>query len=278
MERRRLIRIRGSYLVYLPKKVAALYETPDVVVYWEGRFVGVTPPARRRYACNISAPQIVVAGYAAGLDELYIPKNGGAARGLEKVYAEWTEEGGLLKIRYIDKYADKSEVVERMLKIALYLLEGLEKGTATKKTVEAADDETDLLRLTVNRLCARQPTPKCAFYIQLARYYERAVDHIRELYAESHTPELWRLLYNTARELAKIHNRRNVEDTVKFLSTIPSRRFAVMQTARSELAMLHAVRVVDYFENAAEVYLDLTLYDNAEITAEEAARHSAEMR
>jgi hypothetical protein len=263
MERRKLISLRGSYLLYLPKKVASRYDTKEVFVFWEGDFVGVVPPALRHYTADTPAPYYVVAGYAAGLDELEIPKSRDVEKAAEKVYAQVVDGGGLVKIRYVDRYVDKGEVVDRMVKVLLYLLEGLAGGTATRRVVEAADDESDVLRLTVNRLCAKWPTPRCAFYIQLARYYERAVDHIRELYLSESQPEMWAALLEAARELAGIHERRTVDHIVKFLTTVASRRFYVMQKAKSEIAMLHAVRVIDYMENSAEVYLDMAIYDLA---------------
>ncbi|MGC9131983.1 MAG: hypothetical protein ACP5H5_10450, partial [Pyrobaculum sp.] len=62
---------------------------------------------------------------------------------------------------------------------------------------------------------------------------------------------------------AEIHERRTVDHIAKFLSTAASKRFQVMQRAKSEIAMLHAVRVIDYMENSAEVYLDMAIYDLA---------------
>jgi len=151
-------------------------------------------------------------------------------------------------------------VVGRMLSALVYLLEGLAKGTATRATVQAADDETDVLRLTVNRLCTKTPTPKCTFYIQLARYYERAVDHVRELYAERPPQALWALLWEAAKELHKIHQNRQTAAIAQYLSAMASRRFAAMQQTRQEHQSIHAVRTLDYLENAAEVYLDMAIY------------------
>jgi phosphate uptake regulator len=152
-------------------------------------------------------------------------------------------------------------VVGRMLSALTYLLEGLAKGTATRATVQAADDETDVLRLTINRLCTKTPTPKCTFYIQLARFYERATDHVRELYAERPPQALWALLWEAAKELHTIHQNRQTAAIAQYLSTMASRRFAAMQQTSQEHQTIHAVRTLDYLENAAEVYLDMAIYE-----------------
>jgi hypothetical protein len=173
-------------------------------------------------------------------------------------------------VRYKERYVKKEEVVERMLSVLLFLLEGLARGTATRTTVQAADDETDILRLSVNRLCTKSPTPKCAFYIQLARYYERAVDHVRELYDENPPQAIWYIIRDAAAELQQIHQNPQISAITQYLSAMPSRRFATMQHAQGELQSIHAVRTLDYLENAAEVYLDMTIYDHAATSPEPA--------
>ncbi|MGC9130455.1 MAG: hypothetical protein ACP5H5_02590, partial [Pyrobaculum sp.] len=227
MEVRSLIKLRGSYLIYLPKKVVASYYSDKAVIYWEGDFIGVRQVEPRRAETSHAGVLTVVAGFAAGLDELVVPQSREVEKALEKIYAKIEYEGDVVKIRYEDRYINKDDVVRRMLQTLLYLLEGLAGGTATRRVVEAADDESDVLRLTVNRLCAKWPTPRCAFYIQLARYYERAVDHIRELYLSESQPEMWAALLEAARELAEIHERRTVDHIAKFLSTAASKRFQV---------------------------------------------------
>lgn len=261
MEVRKLVRLRGSYLVYLPKRVASSFVSEEVAVFWEGDFVGVSPAALRRSTADVGLPQVVVAGYAVGLDELELAAAGEAVvEAAGKVGAVVEKVGDVYRIRYVDKFMDKEEVVGRMLSALTYLLEGLAKGTATRATVQAADDETDVLRLTVNRLCTKTPTPKCTFYIQLARFYERAVDHVRELYAERPPQVLWALLWEAAKELHTIHQNRQTAAIAQYLSTMASRRFAAMQQTRQEHQSIHAVRTLDYLENAAEVYLDMAMY------------------
>jgi hypothetical protein len=60
VERRKLIRLRGSFLVYLPKKVAAGFASDVVSVFWEGDFVGVRPAALRRAASEVGHAAVVV--------------------------------------------------------------------------------------------------------------------------------------------------------------------------------------------------------------------------
>jgi len=263
VEVRKVIRLKGSYLLYLPKRVASSFVSEEVNVFWEGDFVGVTPLALRRATAEVALPQVVVAGYAVGLDELELPTcaEEAVAEMAEKMGAVVEQVDGVCKLRYVDKYVDKEEVVGRMLSALRYLLDGLARGTATRSAVRAVDDETDVLRLTVNRLCTKAPTPKCAFYIQLARYYERAVDHVRELYAEKPPQALWALLWEAAEELNKIHLHRQIAAVAHYLSTMASRRFTAMQHTHQELQTIHAVRVLDYLENAAEVYLDMAIYE-----------------
>ncbi len=268
MEVRKVIRLRGSYLIYLPKKVASSFVSNEVSVFWEGDFVGIRPLAFRRAAVDVGLATAVVAGYAAGLDELEVPASEEVRKMAEKIGALLEESGGSYLVRYVDRYMDKEEVVGRMLDVLLFLLEGLAQGTATRTTVQAADDETDILRLSLNRLCTKAPTPKCAFYIQLARYYERAVDHVRELHAEKPPREVWTILKDAAEELHNIHQNPQIPAIARYLSSMPSRRFAAMQSTHGELQTIHAVRTIDYLENAAEVYLDVAVYENQKATSQ----------
>ena len=262
MDTRRIIRLRGSYLIYLPKRVASSFASDEVLVFWEGDFVGVRPLAFRRSAADVGLAAAVVAGYATWLDELELPASEEVRKAAEKIGAKLEESDGGYLIRYVDRYLDKAEVVGRMLDALLFTLRGLAQGTATSTTVQAADDETDILRLSLNRLCTKAPTPKCAFYIQLARYYERAVDHVGELHAEKPPREVWTVLKDAAEELHDIHQNLQIPAIARYLSAMPSRRFAVMQSTRGELQSIHAVRTIDYLENAAEVYLDIAVYQN----------------
>jgi len=262
VDTRRIIRLRGSYLIYLPKRVASSFASDEVLVFWEGDFVGIRPIAFRRSAADVGLAAAVVAGYAAGLDELELPASDEVKDMINKIGARLEDSGGRYVVTYVDRYLNKEEIVTRMLDVLLFLLDGLARGTATRSTIQAADDETDVLRLGVNRLCVQTPTPKCAFYIQLARYYERAVDHVRELYAEKPPQAVWSILKDAAEDLRLISESPQVAAVTQYLSSLPSRRFAAIQHTQSDLQSIHAVRILDYLENAAEVYLDISIYES----------------
>jgi len=186
VEVRKVIRLKGSYLLYLPKRVASSFVSEEVNVFWEGDFVGVTPLALRRATAEVALPQVVVAGYAVGLDELELPTcaEEAAAEMAEKMGAVVEQVDGVCKLRYVDKYVDKEEVVGRMLSALRYLLDGLARGTATRSAVRAVDDETDVLRLTVNRLCTKAPTPKVRLL-----HPDRAPTNAPSTTSESSTPK-----------------------------------------------------------------------------------------
>ena len=259
-----MIRVRGSYVAYLPKKLMGSLGVDDVEMYWEDDFVGVRPSLARGAgvveAEGALAIYLIVAGYAAGLDYLDIAADrSDVERGLSMVFGRALERGGVYRIEYVDRYTDKEEVIERMLDSLLFLLRGLSAGTATAKTVEAVDDEVDKLRLTVNRLCTRYPTPKCGFHIQLARFYERAVDHVAELYRESPDARIWSVLKDAAEGLRGALG--DMKALANYVAKIPSARFMAMQLSRGEAQAVHSVRVIDYLHNAAEVYFDIFLYE-----------------
>ena len=68
-------------------------------------------------------PQVVVAGYAVGLDELELAAAGEAVvEAAGKVGAVVEKAGGVYRIRYVDRFMDKEEVVGRMLSALTYLL------------------------------------------------------------------------------------------------------------------------------------------------------------
>ncbi|MFN3804546.1 MAG: hypothetical protein ACK4SY_05785 [Pyrobaculum sp.] len=274
-EVRKVIRVRGSYLVYLPKHMFQEISPTAVEVYWQDFYVGITPVGERVAEVeNGDVTAAVVAGYAAGLDKLYLkaPREE-VERALEKVFGEMAPAGGGHVVRYVDRYLDMAEVVDRMLDALVYMLEGLTKETATLKTLQAVDDEVDRLRLTANRLCTKRPYPSCVFYIQLARFFERAVDHVLDLYREKPGREVWVLLSNAAARLKKAAEAGDPSAHFDFLLSIPSLRFEVLQKTEGQLQALHAVRVLDYLANSAEVYLDLAIHKSARFVRMEDAKN-----
>ncbi|MEM0468766.1 MAG: hypothetical protein QXT27_06195 [Pyrobaculum sp.] len=264
-ELRKLIRVRGSYLVYLPKVIMEKSAADEVEVFWEDRFVGVRPAGvyEAELACRGSVA-VIVAGYAAGLDQVKISADPGVVdKALEKIYAVVEREGDSYVIKYVDKYFDKEVVVERMFEVLIHALRGVAKGTANHKTLQAADDESDRLRLTLNRLCAKRPSPRCAFYIQLGRFFERAIDHIVELYSERPSLDVWRILLEAAESLSTAVGSGRGEQLVQYLQKAPSYRFVLLQYAERPSQALHAARVLDYLINSAEVFLDKVIFQRA---------------
>ncbi len=263
---RKVIRVRGSYLVYLPKAVFRDVSPESVEMYWGEYFVGINLVGERVAEVNGGdVVAAVVAGYAAGLDKLYIrASRDEVEKAVERVFGEVAEEeGGRYVIRYVDKYLKREEVLDRMMDALVYALEGLGGGMTTLKTIQAIDDEVDKLRLTVNRLCARRPCPRCVFYVQLARFLERAVDHVVELQRERARADVWHILAKASGDLRKAVESGGVAGLFDFLRRAPSVRFTLMQMVDRQLQALHAMRVLDYLVNSAEVYLDLAIFQSS---------------
>ncbi|MEL9990545.1 MAG: hypothetical protein QXP98_00645 [Thermoproteus sp.] len=259
--RRRLIRIRGSYIVYLPKPFAD--GLAEVEMFHEGDFVGVRAPrvrrAEARWADDVE--KLVVAAYSAGLDELVlrgVPPGGGEklAEAVGLVEGSLELRGDVAVVKFADTVLDKSAVIDRMLRALLYAAEGLSSGLATRLTLDAVDREVDRLRLVVNRLCVRYPTPSCALYVQLARYFERAVDHLVELARGQADRRLYGVLAGSAAKFAEIL-KGDPSEILKFLESLRGERHLAIQLSSNERDAIHAARFLDYLANAAEVYLDV---------------------
>ncbi|MEM1598511.1 MAG: hypothetical protein QXP31_06825 [Pyrobaculum sp.] len=262
LDRRRVIRIRGSYVVYLPKRFMSRLDPAEVEVFWEDDFAGVRPVAATKYVIEggEQAALLLISAYVSGLDDVIVKARLDVVnKAVAKIYAEVREAEGGYYVKFVDKYVDKAVVVDRMYQSLVYVLSGLARGIADRKALAAVDDEVDRLRLVANRLCAKYPTPSCAFYVQLARYFERALDHVVDLYDERPRQELWTALLDAAEELGRAKDR-GVAALLRYVETAPSTRFKAAQLARGELQTLHAARIVDYLINAAEVYLDLAVY------------------
>ncbi|MEZ0318825.1 MAG: hypothetical protein ABWK05_02370 [Pyrobaculum sp.] len=262
IHKRRVIRVRGSYLLYLPKRFMSRFDPTEVEVYWEDDFVGVRPAAASSYEVEDGGHVglLLISAYVSGLDGALVKAPLDQINtAISKIYAEVKEAEGGYYVKFIDKYVDKAAVVERMYQSLIYVLTGLVRGATDGKTLAAVDDEVDRLRLVTNRLCAKYPTPSCAFYIQLARYFERGLDHVVDLYDEKPRAELWAALLEAAEQLGKAKDS-GAQALLQYISTTPSIRFKTTQLAKGELQTLHAGRVVDYLVNAAEVYLDLAVY------------------
>lgn len=259
--RRRLIRVRGSYIVYLPKSFAD--GLAEVETFYEGDFLGIRAPRTRRVEVGWAedVEKLVVAAYSAGLDELVIrgvpPDCGGRlSEAVGRVEGTLELKGDAAIVKFADSIFDKSAVIDRMVGALLYAVQGLSSGLTTRATLDAVDRDVDRLRLIVNRLCARYPTPSCALYVQLARYFERAVDHLVELASEGADRRLYDVLASSAVRFAEAL-RGGAPAVLEFLDLLRGQRLLAVQISSNEREAIHAARFLDYLANAAEVYLDV---------------------
>jgi hypothetical protein len=93
--------------------------------------------------------------------------------------------------------------------------------------------------------------------VQLARYVERAADHIVELARLEPPKELIGALRDAVAEFVRSSSADDLRSVFAFIEATKKTRFLLQQLARDEITMLHADRVVDYLTNAAEVYIDM---------------------
>ncbi|ACB39311.1 hypothetical protein [Pyrobaculum neutrophilum] len=263
---RRLIRVRGSYVVYLPKEYISRFGVEEVVVYWEGPFLGVKPAGverTARFTWRGGVEKVVVGAYASGFDAVVLAEAPPGALdalrpALEVVEGRAAETGGEVRVDFFDSLVDKGAVAEMMLRAVRYMADALAAGAASPRGISALDQEVDRHRLRMSRLCVRWPTPTCPFYIQLARYFERAADHLAALAAEEADRRLFKLLAEAAEGLERA--RGDLEGALEYLRRLGGMRHMALEAARGERETLHAVRVLDYLENSAEVYIDMALY------------------
>ncbi|WP_053240253.1 hypothetical protein [Pyrobaculum islandicum] len=92
----------------------------------------------------------------------------------------------------------------------------------------------------------------------MARYYERAADHLAALASEGVEKPLFRLLADAIAGLERA--RGSVEDILDYLKSLGRLRHIALEMAQREREAIHVVRVLDYLENSAEVYIDMALY------------------
>lgn len=135
-------------------------------------------------------------------------------------------------MEFFDSVVDKEAVAEMMLRALKYMADALAAGVVTSKGISALDQEIDRHRLRMNRLCVKWPTPTCPFYIQLARYYERAADHLAALASEGAEKPLFRLLADAIAGLEKA--RGGVEDILDYLKSLGRLRHIALEMAQRE--------------------------------------------
>ena len=275
METRRVFRIRESYAVFLPKawcEKNAIGERSEVNVMWEEDVVVVRPARPRSFTARVSSPdmdtlvKLLMAALVSGYDEVRLEVRGldlelrhrimSVARGLYMLPMEEGPDYIVFKVE--DVKFDREKLIARMVSTLAFMIDHLVTAPkANPALLESVDDEVDRYRHMIERLCHKYPTGLCASYVQLARYVERAADHIVELARLEPPRELIGALRDAVAEFVRSSSADDLRSVFAFIEATKKTRFLLQQLARDEITMLHADRVVDYLTNAAEVYIDM---------------------
>ncbi|MFP3198453.1 MAG: PhoU domain-containing protein [Thermoproteus sp.] len=275
METRRVFRIRESYAVFLPKawcEKNAIGERSEVNVMWEEDVVVVRPARPRSFTARVSSPDIdtlvklLMAALVSGYDEVRLEVRGldlelrhrimSVARGLYMLPMEEGPDYIVFKVE--DVKFDREKLIARMVSTLAFMIDHLVTAPKVNPALlESVDDEVDRYRHMIERLCHKYPTGLCASYVQLARYVERAADHIVELARLEPPRELIGALRDAVAEFVRSSSADDLRSVFAFIEATKKTRFLLQQLARDEITMLHADRVVDYLTNAAEVYIDM---------------------
>jgi hypothetical protein len=275
METRRVFRIRESYAVFLPKawcEKNAIGERSEVNVMWEEDVVVVRPARPRSFTARVSSPdmdvlvKLLMAALVSGYDEVRLEVRGldlelrhrimSVARGLYMLPMEEGPDYIVFKVE--DVKFDREKLIARMVSTLAFMIDHLVTAPKVNPALlESVDDEVDRYRHMIERLCHKYPTGLCASYVQLARYVERAADHIVELARLEPPRELIGALRDAVAEFVRSSSADDLRSVFAFIEATKKTRFLLQQLARDEITMLHADRVVDYLTNAAEVYIDM---------------------
>jgi len=275
METRRVFRIRESYAVFLPKawcEKNSIGERSEVNVMWEEDVVVVRPARPRSFTARVSSPdmdtlvKLLMAALVSGYDEVRLEVRGldlelrhkimSVARGLYMLPMEEGPDYILFKVE--DVKFDREKLIARMVSTLAFMIDHLVTAPKVNPALlESVDDEVDRYRHMIERLCHKYPTGLCASYVQLARYVERAADHIVELARLEPPKELIGALRDAVAEFVRSSSADDLRSVFAFIEATKKTRFLLQQLARDEITMLHADRVVDYLTNAAEVYIDM---------------------
>ncbi|PLC65943.1 transcriptional regulator [Thermoproteus sp. CP80] len=275
METRRVFRIRESYAVFLPKawcEKNSIGERSEVNVMWEEDVVVVRPARPRSFTARVSSPdmdtlvKLLMAALVSGYDEVRLEVRGldlelrhkimSVARGLYMLPMEEGPDYIVFKVE--DVKFDREKLIARMVSTLAFMIDHLVTAPKVNPALlESVDDEVDRYRHMIERLCHKYPTGLCASYVQLARYVERAADHIVELARLEPPKELIGALRDAVAEFVRSSSADDLRSVFAFIEATKKTRFLLQQLARDEITMLHADRVVDYLTNAAEVYIDM---------------------
>lgn len=275
MEARKIFRIRESFAIFLPKRwceANSLDEKSEVELYWDEDTVVVRPRRARQFSIKLSSPnadvatKLLMSAFVTGYDEIRLEVQGmglefrsrviAFARGLYMLPLE--ERPDYIVFRVEDVKFDREKLIERMGATLEFMLDHLATAPrANPALLESVDDEVDRYRHMIERLCYKYPTSSCVRHVQLARYIERAADHVVELAKLEPPRELVLLLREAAAEFAKASSSNELKSALAFLETIDRARFLAQQKAGDEVVLIHADRILDYLANAIEVYMDM---------------------
>jgi Phosphate uptake regulator len=270
-----VFRIRESYAVFLPKawcEKNSIGERSEVNVMWEEDVVVVRPARPRSFTARVSSPdmdtlvKLLMAALVSGYDEVRLEVRGldlelrhrimSVARGLYMLPMEEGPDYIVFKVE--DVKFDREKLIARMVSTLAFMIDHLVTAPKVNPALlESVDDEVDRYRHMIERLCHKYPTGLCASYVQLARYVERAADHIVELARLEPPRELIGALRDAVAEFVRSSSADDLRSVFAFIEATKKTRFLLQQLARDEITMLHADRVVDYLTNAAEVYIDM---------------------
>ncbi|MEL9990395.1 MAG: PhoU domain-containing protein [Thermoproteus sp.] len=283
METRRVFKIRESYAVFLPKawcEKNAIGDKGEVYVIWEEDVVTIKPARQNGFSIKISTQdldlvvKLLMAALVSGYDEVRLEVKGmdlgfrhkvmSVARGLYMLPLEEGPDYILFKVE--DVKFDREKLIARMISTLAFMIDHLITAPkADPSLLESVDDEVDRYRHMIERLCYKYPTGSCVSHVQLARYVERAADHIVELARLEPPRELVETLREAVSQFVKMSSAVDVQSIFSFMEAIKKARFLLRQSARDEISMLHADRVVDYLANAAEIYLDMIARKSREV-------------
>jgi PhoU domain. len=234
--------------------------------------VVVRPARPRSFTARVSSPdmdtlvKLLMAALVSGYDEVRLEVRGldlelrhrimSVARGLYMLPMEEGPDYIVFKVE--DVKFDREKLIARMVSTLAFMIDHLVTAPKVNPALlESVDDEVDRYRHMIERLCHKYPTGLCASYVQLARYVERAADHIVELARLEPPRELIGALRDAVAEFVRSSSADDLRSVFAFIEATKKTRFLLQQLARDEITMLHADRVVDYLTNAAEVYIDM---------------------
>jgi len=111
----------------------------------------------------------------------------------------------------------------------------------------------------VERRCIKAPSCSCTQYVLIAKYIERAADHLVEYAKLSPNKSVAKELYEATSRVAEAQG--DVEKKVLRALTAVKSLSTCLQYSGEDLGLLHVVRILDYLEDVLEEFIDLSLLD-----------------